>query len=87
MALCGRIPPSAGAQACESQAKLVGLGLAPGVLYDFGGYPAAMFKADARTRVIGEVYALNRTPSGCLPSSTTMKAYRGSPTIRFTGSS
>jgi gamma-glutamylcyclotransferase (GGCT)/AIG2-like uncharacterized protein YtfP len=31
------------------------------VLYDFGWYPGAMFKADARTRVIGEVYVLKNT--------------------------
>jgi gamma-glutamylcyclotransferase (GGCT)/AIG2-like uncharacterized protein YtfP len=42
----------------KSQAKLVGLGSAPGALYDFGWYPGAVFKADARTRVLGEVYAL-----------------------------
>src|SRR6476660_9160329 len=46
------------AQRLKSQAELVDLGSAPGVLYDFGRYPGAMFKADARTRVIGEVYAL-----------------------------
>lgn len=45
----------------KTQAKLVGLGSAPGVLYDFGWYPGAMFKADARTRVIGEVYVLKNT--------------------------
>ena len=42
----------------KSQAKLVGKGSAPGVLYDFGWYPGAVFDADARTRVIGDVFAL-----------------------------
>ncbi|HYB06172.1 MAG TPA: gamma-glutamylcyclotransferase family protein [Methyloceanibacter sp.] len=42
----------------KSQAKFVGKGSAPGILYDFGCYPAAMFREDARSRVIGEVFAL-----------------------------
>jgi gamma-glutamylcyclotransferase (GGCT)/AIG2-like uncharacterized protein YtfP len=42
----------------KSQAKLVGKGSAPGVLYDFGWYPGAVFRADVRTRVIGDVFAL-----------------------------
>ena len=42
----------------KSQANLIGMGCAPGALYDFGWYPGAVFNADARTRVVGEVYAL-----------------------------
>jgi gamma-glutamylcyclotransferase (GGCT)/AIG2-like uncharacterized protein YtfP len=42
----------------KSQAKLVGKGSTPGILYDFGWYPGAKFDADARSRVIGEVFAL-----------------------------
>ena len=42
----------------KSQARLIGMGCAPGALYDFGWYPGAVFNADARTRVVGEVYAL-----------------------------
>lgn len=42
----------------KSQANLIGMGSAPGALYDFGWYPGAVFNADARARVIGEVYAL-----------------------------
>jgi gamma-glutamylcyclotransferase (GGCT)/AIG2-like uncharacterized protein YtfP len=42
----------------KSQAKLVGKGFTPGILYDFGRYPGATFKADSRSRVIGEVFAL-----------------------------
>jgi gamma-glutamylcyclotransferase (GGCT)/AIG2-like uncharacterized protein YtfP len=42
----------------KSQAKLVGKGSTPGILYDFGRYPGAMFRADGRSRVIGEVFAL-----------------------------
>jgi gamma-glutamylcyclotransferase (GGCT)/AIG2-like uncharacterized protein YtfP len=34
------------------------MGSAPGALYDFGWYPGAVFNADARTRIVGEVYAL-----------------------------
>jgi gamma-glutamylcyclotransferase (GGCT)/AIG2-like uncharacterized protein YtfP len=43
----------------KSQAKLVGKGSAHGILYDFGRYPGAVFKADSRSRIIGEVFALN----------------------------
>jgi gamma-glutamylcyclotransferase (GGCT)/AIG2-like uncharacterized protein YtfP len=46
------------ARRLKAQAKLVGKGSAPGVLYDFGWYPGAKFDADARSRVIGEVFAL-----------------------------
>ena len=42
----------------RTKAKLVGKGSTPGALYDFGWYPGAAFAADARTRVVGEVYAL-----------------------------
>ncbi|HKA46695.1 MAG TPA: gamma-glutamylcyclotransferase family protein [Methyloceanibacter sp.] len=42
----------------RTKAKLVGKGSTPGALYDFGWYPGAAFTADARTRVVGEVYAL-----------------------------
>jgi gamma-glutamylcyclotransferase (GGCT)/AIG2-like uncharacterized protein YtfP len=42
----------------KSRANLIGMGSAPGTLYDFGWYPGAAFNAAARTRVVGEVYAL-----------------------------
>src|SRR5262245_7136486 len=42
----------------KSQAVLIGKGFAPGVLYDIGWYPGAVFNADSRTRVVGELYAL-----------------------------
>jgi gamma-glutamylcyclotransferase (GGCT)/AIG2-like uncharacterized protein YtfP len=42
----------------KSLAKFVGKGSAPGILYDFGWYPGAMFREHARSRVIGEVFAL-----------------------------
>jgi gamma-glutamylcyclotransferase (GGCT)/AIG2-like uncharacterized protein YtfP len=42
----------------KSQAIFIDEGSAPGVLYDLGWYPGAVFNADARTRVIGEIYAL-----------------------------
>jgi gamma-glutamylcyclotransferase (GGCT)/AIG2-like uncharacterized protein YtfP len=50
--------PNPLAKRLQAQARFVGIGSAPGVLYDFGWYPGAMFKADARSRVIGEVFAL-----------------------------
>jgi gamma-glutamylcyclotransferase (GGCT)/AIG2-like uncharacterized protein YtfP len=46
--------PNPLAKRLQAQARFVGIG----VLYDFGWYPGAMFKADARSRVIGEVFAL-----------------------------
>jgi gamma-glutamylcyclotransferase (GGCT)/AIG2-like uncharacterized protein YtfP len=42
----------------KSQAKLIGKGSASGILYDFGRYPGAVFKADSRSRIVGEVFAL-----------------------------
>ena len=42
----------------KSLAKFVGKGSAPGILYDFGWYPGAMFREHARSRVIGEIFAL-----------------------------
>jgi len=41
-----------------TDAKLIGTGSAPGILYDFGYYPGATFAADAGSGVIGEVFAL-----------------------------
>lgn len=46
------------AQLLRGQAKLVGKASAPGVLCDFGWYPGALFRPDAKTRVVGDVYAL-----------------------------
>ena len=40
------------------EARLIGKGSAPGILYAFSSYPGAVFRQDARERVIGEVYAL-----------------------------
>jgi gamma-glutamylcyclotransferase (GGCT)/AIG2-like uncharacterized protein YtfP len=42
----------------KAQAKLIGKGSTPGALYDFGWYPGAKFDADARSRVLGEVFSL-----------------------------
>ena len=41
-----------------TDAKLIGKGSAPGILYDFGYYPGATFAADAGSGVIGDVFAL-----------------------------
>ena len=43
-------------------AKLLGRGSASGALYDFGDYPGAVFAADAKYRVIGDVFALGPSP-------------------------
>ena len=42
----------------KSQAIFICKGSAPGVLYDLGWYPGAVFNDAVRTRVIGEVIAL-----------------------------
>ena len=39
-------------------ARLVGKGSAPGLLYDLGEYPGALFGPEEKYRVVGEVYAL-----------------------------
>jgi len=46
------------ARRLQAQSSLVGRGSAPGMLYDFGWYPGAIFRADARTRIIGETFLL-----------------------------
>lgn len=46
------------ARRLRAQARLVGKASAPGLLYDFGRYPGALFQPDARERIIGEVFAL-----------------------------
>src|SRR5262245_46644389 len=50
--------PNRLARKLRSQAIFTAKGSAPGVLYDLGWYPGAVFDDEARTRVIGEVYAL-----------------------------
>jgi len=44
--------------AVKLKAIFICKGSAPGVLYDLGWYPGAVFNDDVRTRVIGEVIAL-----------------------------
>jgi gamma-glutamylcyclotransferase (GGCT)/AIG2-like uncharacterized protein YtfP len=46
------------ARRLSSQARLIGKGTAPGRLYDFGWYPAAVFDAAERRMVVGDVFAL-----------------------------
>jgi gamma-glutamylcyclotransferase (GGCT)/AIG2-like uncharacterized protein YtfP len=43
-------------------AKHLGRGSAPGLLYDFGNYPGAIFRLEEKYRVIGDVFALGRNP-------------------------
>jgi gamma-glutamylcyclotransferase (GGCT)/AIG2-like uncharacterized protein YtfP len=52
------------ARRLSSQARLVGKGSVPGRLYDMGWYPAAMFDANEKRAVVGDVYALK--PGGKL---------------------
>lgn len=40
------------------QARLIGAGTAPGILYDLGGYPGALFHPDLNSRVLGDVFIL-----------------------------
>ena len=42
----------------KAGARLVGKGAAPGLLYDLGEYPGALFGPEEKYRVVGEVYAL-----------------------------
>lgn len=46
------------ARRLSSQARLVGKGSVPGRLYDMGWYPAAMFDADEKRLIVGDVFAL-----------------------------
>jgi gamma-glutamylcyclotransferase (GGCT)/AIG2-like uncharacterized protein YtfP len=43
-------------------AKLIGRGSAPGMLYDFGDHPGAVFTRDSKYRVIGDVFELKAGP-------------------------
>ncbi len=43
-------------------AKHIGKGSAPGLLYDFGNYPGAVFGPEKKYRVIGDVFVLGRGP-------------------------
>jgi gamma-glutamylcyclotransferase (GGCT)/AIG2-like uncharacterized protein YtfP len=42
----------------RTQGRLVGKGSASGILYDLGRYPAALFGAEHKGRVIGEIFEL-----------------------------
>jgi gamma-glutamylcyclotransferase (GGCT)/AIG2-like uncharacterized protein YtfP len=43
-------------------AKHIGKGSAPGLLYDFGTYPGAVFGPEKKYRVIGDVFVLGAGP-------------------------
>jgi hypothetical protein len=62
------------ARRLRTQAKFIGKASTPGLLYDFGAYPAALFASDAKSRVIGDVFALGS--HGRLLSE--LDAYEGS---------
>jgi gamma-glutamylcyclotransferase (GGCT)/AIG2-like uncharacterized protein YtfP len=49
------------ARRLASEARLLGKASATGILYAFCGYPGAIFDREAKTRVVGEVYALPRS--------------------------
>lgn len=44
----------------RSGARLIGKGSTSGLLYDFGGYPGAVFVSGERRRVVGEVFRLGK---------------------------
>jgi len=46
------------ARRLRKQARHVGKGSVPGRLYDVGWYPAAVFDADEKGRITGDVFAL-----------------------------
>jgi hypothetical protein len=46
------------AQRLSAQSRHVGRARVPGMLYDMGWYPAAIFDEDASTKVLGDVFAL-----------------------------
>ncbi len=50
------------ARRLRAAAKHVGKGSAPGLLYDFGNYPGAVFGPEKKYRVIGDVFALRAGP-------------------------
>jgi gamma-glutamylcyclotransferase (GGCT)/AIG2-like uncharacterized protein YtfP len=64
------------ARRLRAGAKLLGKGSAPGVLYDFGYYPGATFAIEVKTRVTGELFAVN---SGS-PLKTALDIYEGAET-------
>jgi gamma-glutamylcyclotransferase (GGCT)/AIG2-like uncharacterized protein YtfP len=43
-------------------ARLIGRGSTPGLLYDFGDHPGAIFDPTARYRVVGDVFELKAGP-------------------------
>ena len=53
--------PSPFARKLRAQARLIGKGSAPGVLYDFGWYPGAKFDPAARTEVLGELFLVRNS--------------------------
>ena len=57
MAPCGRRGLPDGA-ASKQRAKLLGRASAPGILYDFGRYPGALFQPESKDRIVGHVLAL-----------------------------
>jgi gamma-glutamylcyclotransferase (GGCT)/AIG2-like uncharacterized protein YtfP len=44
----------------RDQGRLLGKGSAPGILYDLGRYPAALFGTGHKRRVVGEIFELPR---------------------------
>ena len=46
------------ARRLQARAKLVGRASAPGILYDFGRYPGALFQPEGRDRISGAIFAL-----------------------------
>src|SRR5262245_48618053 len=52
--------PHALAVKLRTKGNFLGRGTAPGILYDLGRYPAAMFGVEHKSRIIGEIFQLPR---------------------------
>ena len=46
------------ARRLRTQARYIGKGRVPGRLYDLGSYPAGVFDASEKRRIVGDVFAL-----------------------------
>jgi gamma-glutamylcyclotransferase (GGCT)/AIG2-like uncharacterized protein YtfP len=84
------VSPHPMARRLAARAKLLGAASAPGVLYDLGAYPGALFDLASRGRVRGEVYALHASDpllraidayEGCAEGEATNSGFRRVPLV------
>jgi gamma-glutamylcyclotransferase (GGCT)/AIG2-like uncharacterized protein YtfP len=61
------------ARRLQAKARLLGNGSVPGLLYDFGTHPGAVFGPELYQRVLGEVFALRTSD----PLLAAIDAYEG----------